>query len=132
MRQMLDDPGRRWMALTVLALAAAGLAGIVLGPSGLLAALLPLALVCYSAMLADRGAARGPGPALARANDELRAANERLGVRLLAATGESVRDADADRHDGALVTVELLRTFLDNQRAEPAAVVDERDAIVVA
>src|SRR5579884_823896 len=83
LRGLLAEPGRRGVALTLAALAAAALAGATLGPAGLLAALLPLALICYSSVLADRGAARGPGFALAQTNADLASQNSRLSLRLV-------------------------------------------------
>src|SRR2546421_248478 len=69
---------RRTGVVVVLGLLVAGAAGVLLGPSGALAASLPLVLLAYSSLLADRNALRGPGPALAQANAGLLAANGRL------------------------------------------------------
>jgi len=101
--------------LTLAGLGAAAIGGAFLGTVGLLAALLPLLLVVYSTAMADLGAARGDGPALAYANAELRAANERLALQLVALTGDGLRGVDAASYDGLRPTARLLRAFLEAQ-----------------
>jgi hypothetical protein len=126
------EPGRRWVVLTLAALATAALAGTTLGPTGLLGALLPLVLVCYSTLLADHGAARGPGPALARANTELTDLNSRLSLRLASLSAEGLRRVDTARYGGPRSEIELLRAFLEAQATGADARDDEPEPVLVA
>lgn len=130
----MDVSGAARGRVTVLALvglAASGAAGLAAGPEVALAAALPLALVVYSAFLADRGAAHGPGPELVRVNAELDGANAALRWQVIRGVDAILRDASSAAVSDLCAPAALTAAFLA-QHAEPRGPVAEPPQLVPA
>ena len=125
MEQLTSTPERRTMLLAGLGLLAAGAAAVALGPTGAVAAVLPVILVVYSSLLADRGAVRGPGPALARVNAELTAANARLAWQVVHGLDAALRDAATARLSDLRAPTVLAGAFLAHHSGRTEAMLDE-------
>jgi hypothetical protein len=111
--------------VATLGLLAAAVAGLVLGPAACLAAGLPVALVAYSLLLADLDALIGPGPALARANAELLAANATVRWQVVRDGGAILRDATAGGLPDARAPAILAAAFLSRHAGPAEALLDE-------
>lgn len=125
MERLARTPERRVVLLAALALVAGVSAGATLGPLAAFAAALPVALVAYSSLLADRGALRGPGLALANVNAELTAANAALRWQVVQSVESVLRDASSTSLANAGEPAALAAAFLGRHHEPVEAILDE-------
>jgi hypothetical protein len=125
MEQLTSTPERQTMLLVGLGLLAGAVAAAALGPTGALSAALPVVLVAYSSLLADRGARRGPGPALVRVNAELVAANARLSWQIVHGVDAALRDAATARLNDLRTPTALAGAFLTHHFGPTEAMLDQ-------